>query len=388
MATPPGAQQAETAQPPQAALPFTEAKTFIKSTSEISAEAQAQPVYQAGPTQLTNTEAVTNPAIRTTAILEGDGTVMADGAERAVYAIPPSSGPRAPSGRSGMNQPSSSDTGSLVRPVSVTNIRRPSARRLPWAAIAIGGGLVLLALSIGLHAILSGTPDEQPGRHHLAGAQRQALDARPTATSLASASPDGAPGKMTRVRLRTRESNRVRLRTRTREVHRSRQPRSRPHRSRGPRHGRRRAPAQVQQGFLSITSVPRGKVYLGRRCLGATPLSGVKIPAGTTTLQLKNPALGVNFPFTVQVAAGHRATHRVQVGKGTLRINAIPWARVYLDGKMLDVTPIKPIKLYAGQHVVQLAYPGPSSTLRFRTRVTIRAGGNHKVIHNFLKEAR
>jgi hypothetical protein len=111
----------------------------------------------------------------------------------------------------------------------------------------------------------------------------------------------------------------------------------------------------------------------------------VRIPAGAHTLHLRDAGLKLDYPFRLSVAPGQRLSHRVRVGRGTLRINAIPWARVFLDGKMLDVTPIKPMKLYAGRHVVKLVYPGPEGKQRHRTVVNVRPGGDHKVIHNFLR---
>jgi len=61
---------------------------------------------------------------------------------------------------------------------------------------------------------------------------------------------------------------------------------------------------------------------------------------------------------------------------------------VFVDGRMLDVTPIKPFKLYAGRHVVELVYPAPAGELRHRTRLTVRSGRSYKVIHNFLAGGR
>ena len=342
---------------PRDAVPLADAKTMIKAAADVGL---------APPTQITDTHASTNPAIRSADIIEADGTRMA---------------PAGPQGPGPVIPLPGADTGSMVQPVWVTTVRK-TPRRAPWAAIAITGGLALVAASIGLHAVLSRSPDT-PGPDHAdprrgASASEVGISGRLDGAVIRARVPSGDAG--TRVRLRQREdagavvSIRPHVKRR-RNGQRSRRPVAR-------RQASRRAAAQ---GTLSLTASPPGKVYLGRRLLGTTPLRGVRVPAGNHTLHLRNAALALNYPFTLSVAAGRPISHQVRVGLGTLRINAIPWARVFLDGKMLDVTPIKPKKVYAGRHRVELVWPGPGGKQRHSTWVTIRTGGNHKVIHNFLR---
>jgi len=64
-------------------------------------------------------------------------------------------------------------------------------------------------------------------------------------------------------------------------------------------------------GFLTIDSSPWSTVLLGGRALGVTPLVGVRLPAGTHTVQLKNAELGLEAAYTVQVEAGKTTARRV-----------------------------------------------------------------------------
>jgi serine/threonine-protein kinase len=44
--------------------------------------------------------------------------------------------------------------------------------------------------------------------------------------------------------------------------------------------------------------------------------------------------------------------------RGSLRVVARPWAEVYIDGEMVDVTPIgRPILLSPGRHYVTFRHP-------------------------------
>ena len=58
-----------------------------------------------------------------------------------------------------------------------------------------------------------------------------------------------------------------------------------------------------------------------------------------------------------------RATKK---GSGVLRVNARPWAKVFVDGRFVGNTPQMRIPVSAGSHVVRLTNPefGLSKTIR------------------------
>ena len=58
-------------------------------------------------------------------------------------------------------------------------------------------------------------------------------------------------------------------------------------------------------------------------------------------------------------------------GSGWLDLNAIPWAKVYVDGTFLGSTPLQRVKLSAGWHRIKLVFPTRKKSLS--RRVLIRA---------------
>jgi serine/threonine-protein kinase len=266
--------------------------------------------------------------------------------------------------------PLASGEGSAVQPVAVTTVRRQRGR--PVVALAVGAGLMLAAAAIGLHLLVTGddglgaVATSAPPSPRAPSPERAAVvpldrgaPPQASAVDLASGPAADASGKVVRLR----------------------KPEPPPPRKPAPS-----APSARGSGFLSLSAQPKGEVFLARRSLGRTPLEGVRLPAGTHTLTLRAPGTG-DHTFTVTIVAGQQTTRQIQIGQGTLRVNAIPWARVYLDGRMLDVTPLKPLKVVAGPHTVELVFPGPKGEQRHRVRVTVRAGETQQVIHDFLKRA-
>ncbi|MFZ5786420.1 MAG: PEGA domain-containing protein, partial [Acidobacteriota bacterium] len=240
----------------------------------------------------------------------------------------------------------------------------------PVVALAVGAGLMLAAAAIGLHLLVTG--DDGLG----VVATSAPPPPRTPAPERALVAPDrGAPVQASAVDLGSGPAADAAV-----KVVRLRRPEPPPRRPSPP------TPSVRGPGFLNLTAQPAGEVFLARRSLGRTPLQAVRLPAGTHTLTLRAPGTG-DHTFTVTIVAGQQTTRQIQIGHGTLRVNAIPWARVYLDGRMLDVTPLKPLKVVAGPHTVELVFPGPRGEQRHRVRVTVRAGETQQVIHDFLKGA-
>ena len=70
-----------------------------------------------------------------------------------------------------------------------------------------------------------------------------------------------------------------------------------------------------------------------------------------------------------------------QIGKGLLRVDASPWARVAIDGKPVGVTPLAlPIELVAGAHTVSLVHDWYAPVQR---SVTIVPGEPERLVIDF-----
>jgi serine/threonine-protein kinase len=68
-------------------------------------------------------------------------------------------------------------------------------------------------------------------------------------------------------------------------------------------------------GLLTLDTAPWTRVSLNGRDLGTTPLVRVRLPAGTHTLTLRNPELGVNRTVTVVVRADETTARRLDLNE-------------------------------------------------------------------------
>jgi hypothetical protein len=57
------------------------------------------------------------------------------------------------------------------------------------------------------------------------------------------------------------------------------------------------------------------------------------------------------------VTGGKVAPVRVQLPKGTLSVNALPWAEVFVDGDRVGETPIGNLTLTIGPHEIVFKHP-------------------------------
>jgi hypothetical protein len=63
---------------------------------------------------------------------------------------------------------------------------------------------------------------------------------------------------------------------------------------------------------------------------------------------------------------------------GTVSINAVPWAEVWMEGERKGETPIE-LRLPAGEHSITLAH----EQMRVIKRVTVEPGRNESVTHSW-----
>ena len=92
---------------------------------------------------------------------------------------------------------------------------------------------------------------------------------------------------------------------------------------------------------------------MGEKRLGKTPLEAVKVPAGESTLTLRNDELGIRKDVRVDLPPGSSREADVRFEKGELAFDAKPWAEVYVDGRKVGTTPMLPISVFEGAHQVR-----------------------------------
>jgi serine/threonine-protein kinase len=109
-------------------------------------------------------------------------------------------------------------------------------------------------------------------------------------------------------------------------------------------------------GWIAITGVPV-QILENGTLLGSTEMPRILLPAGSHELELTNAELGYHVTRTVQVVAGQTLSIALKPPQGTLSINALPWAEVWVDGKPAGETPIGNLSLPIGNHELIFRHP-------------------------------
>jgi len=131
---------------------------------------------------------------------------------------------------------------------------------------------------------------------------------------------------------------------------------------------------EADSGYLWIACLPWAKIHIDGRYVDDTPLhQPLVLPPGEHQLALENPHFPL-YSITVHVRSGQKDTLQVNLWEtvGQLRIEVIPWAKVFIDGQYRDTTPLsKPLILTPGVHTLVLKNPGFPE---WRGDIAIRAG--------------
>jgi PEGA domain-containing protein len=132
----------------------------------------------------------------------------------------------------------------------------------------------------------------------------------------------------------------------------------------------------VQTGFVTFRSPLTMRVSEGGRALGVT--SGkLALAAGRHDLELASTTLDYRTRMTVYITPGQTASVSVDVPQGSVSINAIPWANVWLDGRPLGITPLANLKVAIGSHEIVWRHPTLGErkrTVQVTARAPVRVG--------------
>ena len=115
----------------------------------------------------------------------------------------------------------------------------------------------------------------------------------------------------------------------------------------------------VKSGRLLVVCNPWARIYIDGKYMDTTPLSSaLHLPSGRHLIKLVNPNFSTE-ERTVQIRPGKNDTLKVRltpVEMGLLKIKAVPWGHVFLDGKAVGETPLE-ISVTAGSHVLMIKNP-------------------------------
>lgn len=117
------------------------------------------------------------------------------------------------------------------------------------------------------------------------------------------------------------------------------------------------APSGAAGGWVSMASPLDLQVHEGDSLLGTTQAERIMLPTGRHQLRLSSAALDYETTVIVDIQAGRTVTTTIAVPDGSLSLNALPWANVWLDGQSIGMTPLANLGVPIGVHEVIWRHP-------------------------------
>jgi serine/threonine protein kinase len=131
-------------------------------------------------------------------------------------------------------------------------------------------------------------------------------------------------------------------------------------------------------GWVSVSAPVEMELYEQGRLIGTTQSERVMVSAGRHEIEIVNQTLGYRATRVVQVPAGRVASLSVEMPMGTIALNAVPWAEVWIDGQRVGETPIGNLPVPIGPHEIVFRNPqlgerrhAATVTLNGPTRVSV-----------------
>jgi len=125
-------------------------------------------------------------------------------------------------------------------------------------------------------------------------------------------------------------------------------------------------------GWLAVSAPGELQIFENKRLIGTTQTERMMISAGRHELELVNEAIGYRAVRTVQVSAGKVTPVKIEFPKGTMALNAVPWADVWVDGEKVGETPIGNLQVTIGTHDIVFRNPDLGEQ-RHKVTVTLTA---------------
>jgi hypothetical protein len=110
-------------------------------------------------------------------------------------------------------------------------------------------------------------------------------------------------------------------------------------------------------GWIAVNAPVDVQLFEGGRLLGSSRSDRIMVSVGRHEIEVVNDAVGYRSTHTVQVTPGQVANVRLDWPKGTIALNALPWADVFIDGKLIGETPIGSVAVPIGAHEVTFRHP-------------------------------
>jgi hypothetical protein len=116
------------------------------------------------------------------------------------------------------------------------------------------------------------------------------------------------------------------------------------------------APAEPTTGGLTVKVPFEMQVFEGQTLVGVTGDRLILSP-GPHDLRVVSETLGFEKALHAEIFAGKTTHLSLPLPKGTLSLNATPWAEVWIDGEKVGETPIGNLSLPVGPHEIVFKNP-------------------------------
>jgi len=115
--------------------------------------------------------------------------------------------------------------------------------------------------------------------------------------------------------------------------------------------------ASQRNGGFRLLSTIELHVLDGERVLGSSGDGPIVAAAGRHEFDFVNSAIGYRTRRVVEIKAGQITSMTMTVPNGTLNINAVPWAGVWIDGNSFGDTPLGNLSIAPGEHDIVFRHP-------------------------------
>ena len=110
-------------------------------------------------------------------------------------------------------------------------------------------------------------------------------------------------------------------------------------------------------GWIAVAAPADVQIFENKRLIGSSQSDRLMVSAGRHEIEIVNDTVGYRTTRTVQVAAGKVTPIKVEFPRGTIALNAVPWAEVWVDGEKIGDTPIGNLPLALGPHEIVFRHP-------------------------------
>jgi hypothetical protein len=124
-------------------------------------------------------------------------------------------------------------------------------------------------------------------------------------------------------------------------------------------------------GWIAVSAPAEVQVYEDTRLIGTSRSDRIMVSAGRHELDIVNETLGYKASRVVTVAPGQVSPLRLEWPKGSMALNAQPWADVWIDGERVGETPIGNVSVPIGPHEIVFRHPQLGEQV---VRATVTAG--------------